>query len=171
MIAILRASQKEYGVQNLRAWVSNFEDFTPDGEYDIAFLTMSPALQDERDFEKFLNLAPKRVYMNWSAQRRSSLTERFVPAYARNFSNTIGKFEAFLRARGVEYGTHDFSEHRQSLRDIDDAFDDIAWHMGINGVSFEPANLRAQIEREIAEHGTGGKIIDQIHTQMRVLVF
>lgn len=47
----------------------------PNVKFDLAFLSMSPALQNEKDYKAFLNLASKKVYLGWASRRKSSFLD------------------------------------------------------------------------------------------------
>ena len=61
MLKIMLEDAAKFGVSNLTAVQSDFKNFNPNRVYDIAFSTMSPAISDEEDFEKFINLGKQRT--------------------------------------------------------------------------------------------------------------
>ncbi len=67
---------------------------------------MSPALQNERDFDAFLALGERKIYLNWASERNSSmlapLFERFG-AGAKRLATAAEKFEAMLGARDIKF--------------------------------------------------------------------
>ena len=82
------------------------ENFKIPAVFDIAFLTMSPALKSTEDFEAFLALGERKIYLNWASERNSSmlapLFERFGAGHKR-LATAAEKFEALLGARDIKF--------------------------------------------------------------------
>jgi len=171
MIEILKADAAKFGISNLEAFVCDFCDFLPKKRYDIAFLTMSPALKSEKEMEKFLNLGEKHVFKAWRENRISSLFSHFVSEDRRKMSANLEDFEQFLAKNGVKYQSFDFDEIWEKERDVDDAFSDVSWHMELNKTEFDAQILRSSIAKLIAKSGKNGKILDKNISKTRLLVF
>lgn len=74
MLEILQEDAKTHAISNVRTLNLDFENFYKNNNtnFDLAFLSMSPALQNEKDYKAFLSLASKKVYLGWASRRKSS---------------------------------------------------------------------------------------------------
>ena len=77
MLKVMLEDAAKFNILNLTAVQSDFKNFNPNRVYDVAFSTMSPAIADDEDFSKFINLGEKRVYLWWNKPRYSSVLELF----------------------------------------------------------------------------------------------
>ncbi len=143
------------------------ENFKIPAVFDIAFLTMSPALKSERDFEAFLALGERKIYLNWASERNSSmlapLFERFGTG-AKRLATAAEKFEALLGARDIKFKSEILTEKREQKRSLQEAVQNAAWHLHMDGTE---ASER-EIEEILKKRAKGGVISDEIEASFKL---
>ncbi|NLK66087.1 MAG: methyltransferase domain-containing protein [Campylobacteraceae bacterium] len=154
---------------NVETKLVSFDEFETDRKFDIAFLTMSPALKTEADYEKFLNLANLRVYMNWEEKRSSSLVDPFFKKYGYDNLNRNRAIylQEYLDNNAISYKTEILTETRIAKRSFEEAFENACWHLEISGLKFNKNEVKENIKSRLKD----GYIDDVIKSKMRVLVF
>nr|WP_314375131.1 class I SAM-dependent methyltransferase [uncultured Campylobacter sp.] len=135
--------------------------------FDIAFLTMSPALKSTEDFEAFLALGERKIYLNWASERNSSmlapLFERFGTG-AKRLATAAEKFEALLGARDIKFKSEILTERREQKRSLQEAVQNAAWHLHMDGAE---ASER-EIEEILKKRAKGGMISDEIEASFKL---
>ena len=143
------------------------ENFKIPAVFDIAFLTMSPALKSEWDFEAFLALGERKIYLNWASERNSSmlapLFERFGADHKR-LATAAEKFEAMLGARDIKFKSEILTEKREQKRSLQEAVQNAAWHLHMDGAK---ASER-EIEELLKKRAKGGMISDEIKASFKL---
>ena len=143
------------------------ENFKIPAVFDIAFLTMSPALKSERDFEAFLALGERKIYLNWASERNSSmlapLFERFGAGHKR-LASAAEKFEALLGARDINFKSEILAEKREQKRSLQEAVQNAAWHLHMDGAE---ASER-EIEEILKKRAKDGVISDEIEASFKL---
>lgn len=143
------------------------ENFKIPAVFDIAFLTMSPALKSTKDFEAFLALGERKIYLNWASERNSSmlapLFERFGAGYKR-LATAAEKFEALLGARDIKFKSEILTEKREQKRSLQEAVQNAAWHLHMDGAE---ASER-EIEELLKKRAKGGVISDEIEASFKL---
>ena len=169
MLEELNLKKTEFKIKNLQTINSDFKNFKTADKFDIAFLTMSPALQSEDDFKKFINLGNLRIYLNWEEPKNSSMLEPFYKIYKRNDKNknTASNLQNFLIKNNISYKTEVLKEIRSANRSFNEAFENTIWHLEINGIKYD----ENKIKNTLLKMQKDGFIEDVIKSKMRVLVF
>lgn len=143
------------------------ENFKIPAVFDIAFLTMSPALKSTEDFEAFLALGERKIYLNWASERNSSmlapLFERFGTGHKR-LATAAEKFEALLGARDIKFKSAILTERREQKRSLQEAVQNAAWHLHMDGAE---ASER-EIEEILKKWAKGGMISDEIEASFKL---
>lgn len=143
------------------------ENFKIPAVFDIAFLTMSPALKSTEDFEAFLALGERKIYLNWASERNSSmlapLFERFGTGHKR-LATAAEKFEALLGARDIKFKSEILTERREQKRSLKEAVQNAAWHLHMDGAE---ASER-EIEELLKKRAKGGMISDEIEASFKL---
>lgn len=172
-----RSQSEISNLQAQEAQVLNFKDaasktresknFKIPAVFDIAFLTMSPALKSTEDFEAFLALGERKIYLNWASERNSSmlapLFERFGTGHKR-LATAAEKFEALLGARDIKFKSEILTERREQKRSLQEAVQNAAWHLHMDGVE---ASER-EIEEILKKRAKGGVISDEIEASFKL---
>lgn len=167
---ISNAQAQEARALNLKDAVSKnreSENFKIPAVFDIAFLTMSPALKSTEDFEAFLALGERKIYLNWASERNSSmlvpLFERFGTGHKR-LATAAEKFEALLGARDIKFKSEILTEKREQKRSLQEAVQNAAWHLHMDGAE---ASER-EIEEILKKRAKGGMISDDIEASFKL---
>ncbi len=172
-----RSQSEISNLQAQEAQVLNFKDaasktresknFKIPAVFDIAFLTMSPALKSTEDFEAFLALGERKIYLNWANERNSSmlapLFERFGAGHKR-LATAAEKFEALLGARDIKFKSEILTERREQKRSLQEAVQNAAWHLHMDGAE---ASER-EIEELLKKRAKGGMISDEIEASFKL---
>ena len=167
---ISNAQAQETRALNLKDAVSEnreSENFKIPAIFDIAFLTMSPALKSTEDFEAFLALGERKIYLNWASERNSSmlapLLERFGAGHKR-LATAAEKFEALLGARDIKFKSEILTERREQKRSLQEAVQNAAWHLHMDGAE---ASER-EIEELLKKRAKGGMKSDEIEASFKL---
>lgn len=167
---ISNSQAQEARALNLKDAVSKSresENFKIPAVFDIAFLTMSPALKSTEDFEAFLALGERKIYLNWASERNSSmlapLFERFGTG-AKRLAGAAEKFEALLGARDIKFKSEILTERREQKRSLQEAVQNAAWHLHMDGAE---ASER-EIEEILKKRDKGGMISDEIEASFKL---
>ena len=168
MLKIMLEDAAKFGVSNLTAVQSDFKNFNPNRVYDIAFSTMSPAISDEEDFEKFINLGKQRVYLWWNKPRYSSVLELFYEGSQRgSFKEKANFFEEYLRRENIAFNSCVLEESREQKRTLEEMTQNALWHLQIANFAHEENAVRSRLE-SIAKDGF---VAEKIVSSMKLLVF
>ena len=167
---ISNAQAQEARALNLKDAVSKSresENFKIPAVFDIAFLTMSPALKSTKDFEAFLALGERKIYLNWASERNSSmlapLLERFGAGYKR-LATAAEKFEALLGARDIKFKSEILTEKREQKRSLQEAVQNAAWHLHMDGAEASEREIEELLKKRVK----GGMISDEIEASFKL---
>ena len=170
MIEILNKDAKRFGVTNLTSKVCSWREFKPTKHFDIAICTMSPAIASDEDFAKFHNIAKQKLYLGWDKPRSSDLIEPFFKKFGRTLSqkNVVNRLEAWLNEQGIAYKSEILNETRIARRSVQEAAENICWHLEINGAkNYDEKAVLAMLK----ERFDGEFIDEKIESQMKLFVF
>ena len=146
---------------------SESENFKIPAIFDIAFLTMSPALKSTEDFEAFLALGERKIYLNWASERNSSmlapLFERFGTGHKR-LATAAEKFEALLGARDIKFKSEILTEKREQKRSLQEAVQNAAWHLHMDGAEASEREIEELLKKRVR----GGMISDEIEASFKL---
>ncbi|WP_459829887.1 class I SAM-dependent methyltransferase [Campylobacter concisus] len=170
MIEILNEDAKRFGVTNLTSEVCSWREFKPTKYFDIAICTMSPAIASDEDFAKFHNIAKQKLYLGWDKPRSSDLIEPFFKKFGRTLSqkNVVNRLEAWLSEQSIAYKSEILNETRVARRSVQEAAENICWHLEINGAkNYDEKAVLAMLKEKF-----DGEFIDEkIESQMKLFVF
>lgn len=167
MLKILNNSAKKFKISNIKTIFSDFASFAPPQIYDIAFLTMSPSLKNESDFEKFMNLAKERIYLNWNKTRKSNIIDIFVK-HDKSKIHAVHSFENFLQNAKIPYKSAILEERKQNVKKIDEMYENISWHLRINKQNLDENFIKKEL---LSLADTNGNIYENLECSMKLLVF
>ena len=171
MLKELENSAKSANITNIKTIFSDFKNFKSEDKFDIAFLTMSPALQNENDFEKFANLANFRIFMNWEKPRNSTLLtpffEKFGVKNRQKKLNSTANLLNFLKDKNIPFQSEILNEIRHSKRDFNDAFANILWHLKINNFPYNEDEIKKMLKLKLENDF----IEDKVEICVRIVVF
>ena len=171
MLKEFENSAKTANITNAKCLFSDFANFSTDKKFDIAFLTMSPALQNENDFIKFANLANFHIFMNWEKPRNSTLLtpffEKFGVKNREKKLNSTANLLNFLKDKNIPFQSEILSEIRHTRRSFDDAFSNILWHLNINNVKYNEDEIKKMLKLKLKNNF----IDDKVEICVRIIVF
>ena len=170
MIEILNEDAKRFGVTNLSSEVCSWREFKPAKHFDIAICTMSPAIASDEDFVKFHNIAKQKLYLGWDKPRSSDLIEsNFKNLDALSLKkNVVNRIEAWLNEQSIAYKSEILNETRIARRSVQEAAENICWHLEINGAK----NCDEKAVLAMLKERFDGEFIDEkIESQMKLFVF
>ena len=168
MLKVMLEDVAKFNISNLTAVQSDFKNFNPNRVYDVAFSTMSPAIADDEDFSKFINLGEKRVYLWWNKPRYSSVLELFYEGAQRGcFKEKANFFEEYLRRKNIAFNSCVLEESREQKRTLEEMTQNALWHLQIANFAHEENAVRSRLE-SIAQDGF---VTEKIVSSMKLLVF
>lgn len=154
MLTLFKSSAENMGVANVVVECGDFEALALNGKYDIVVATMTPALQSMDDFKKAISLANEKfVYVGWGRKRSAPLLERAFELHGAKLHLPFGAPGAsvFLKEMGydaqVEY-SEEVWEHEMS---IEDAIEEMCWHIEIGGVTPDRSIVEGLIRSEFTD--------------------
>ncbi|MCR2099495.1 class I SAM-dependent methyltransferase [Campylobacter upsaliensis] len=155
MLAILQEDASKLGFSNIKSVNLSFENFMKENanlRFDIAFLSMSPALQNENDYKHFLNLAQKKIYLAWADLRKSDFLNPIFKHFNTEFKGFYKEdFESFLKKEGLAFKKVVFKEERLVERTREEAIENALWHLDMNGIKVEKNELESLILGDVRE--------------------
>ena len=168
MLKVMLEDAAKFNISNLTAVQSDFKNFNPNRVYDVAFSTMSPAIADEEDFSKFINLGEKRVYLWWNKPRYSSVLELFYEGSQRGcFKEKVNFFEEYLRRENIAFNSCVLEESREQKRTLEEMTQNALWHLQISNFTHDENAVRSRLQ-SIAQDGF---VTEKIVSSMKLLVF
>ena len=168
MLKVMLEDAAKFNISNLTAVQSDFKSFNPNRVYDVAFSTMSPAIADEEDFIKFINLGEKRVYLWWNKPRYSSVLELFYEgSEKRCFKEKANFFEEYLHRENIAFNSCVLEESREQKRTLEEMTQNALWHLQIANFAHDENAVRSRLE-SIAQDGY---VTEKIVSSMKLLVF
>ncbi|EDP6892971.1 methyltransferase domain-containing protein [Campylobacter lari] len=154
MLEILQEDAKTHAISNVKTLNLDFENFYKNNNtnFDLAFLSMSPALQNEKDYKAFLSLASKKVYLGWASRRKSSFLDPIFEHFNTHFKGFYEEdLQGFLNAQNIPYESEVFNETRVVKRDKESAIENALWHLSMNGVNANKQELESFVKDEVEE--------------------
>lgn len=155
MLEILQEDAKKLNLNNIKCENLSFETWmqnNPNVKFDLAFLSMSPALQNEKDYKAFLNLASKKVYLGWASRRKSSFLDPIFEHFNTHFKGFYeSDLQGFLNAQNIPYEYEIFNETRVVKRDKQSAIENALWHLSMNGINTNKQELESFVKDEVEE--------------------
>lgn len=154
MLEILQEDTKTHAISNVKTLNLDFENFYKNNntKFDLAFLSMSPALQNEKDYKAFLSLASKKVYLGWASRRKSSFLDPIFEHFNTHFKGFYEEdLQGFLNAQNIPYEVEIFNEIRVVKRDRESAIENALWHLSMNGLNANKQELESFVKDEVEE--------------------
>lgn len=154
MLEILQEDAKTHVISNIKTLNLDFENFYKNNNtnFDLAFLSMSPALQNEKDYKAFLSLASKKVYLGWASRRKSSFLDPIFEHFNTHFKGFYeDDLQGFLNAQNIPYESEIFNETRVVKRDKESAIENALWHLSMNGINANKQELESFVKDEVEE--------------------
>ncbi|EFU5123613.1 class I SAM-dependent methyltransferase, partial [Campylobacter jejuni] len=155
MLEILQEDAKKLNLNNIKCENLSFETWmqnNPNVKFDLAFLSMSPALQNEKDYKAFLNLASKKVYLGWASRRKSSFLDPIFEHFNTHFKGFYeSDLQGFLNTQNIPYECEIFNETRVVKRDKQSAIENALWHLSMNGINTNKQELESFVKDEVEE--------------------
>ncbi len=166
MLEILKEDAKKLQLTNIKyenctftEWVSKNQNT----QFDIAFLSMSPALQDKKDYLNFIQLAKFRIYLGWADYRKSDFLDPIFKHFNTEFKGVYKQdLESYLLENDIKFHKFVFDETRIVERRKDEAIENALWHLDMNGVKASKQDLEAFVKDDITE---------TIQSKIKLLVF
>ncbi|ELP0365819.1 class I SAM-dependent methyltransferase [Campylobacter upsaliensis] len=153
MLEILQEDASKLGLSNIKSVNLSFEDFMRENanlRFDIAFLSMSPALQN--DYKHFLNLAQKKIYLAWADLRKSDFLDPIFKHFNTEFKGFYKQdFESFLLENDIDFHKVIFEERRVVKRTREEAIENALWHLHMNGINAKKNELESLILGDVRE--------------------
>lgn len=154
MLEILQEDATTHTISNVKTLNLDFESFYKNNntKFDLAFLSMSPALQNEKDYKAFLSLASKKVYLGWASRRKSSFLDPIFEHFNTHFKGFYeSDLQGFLNAQNIPYEYEIFNETRVVKRDKQSAIENALWHLSMNGINTNKQELESFVKDEVEE--------------------
>ncbi|HEG6783267.1 TPA: class I SAM-dependent methyltransferase [Campylobacter jejuni] len=151
MLEILQEDAKKLNLNNIKCENLSFETWmqnNPNVKFDLAFLSMSPALQNEKDYKAFLNLASKKVYLGWASRLLDPIFEHFNTHFKGFYESDL---QGFLNTQNIPYEYEIFNETRVVKRDKQSAIENALWHLSMNGINTNKQELESFVKDEVEE--------------------
>ncbi|MCC2991778.1 class I SAM-dependent methyltransferase, partial [Campylobacter jejuni] len=139
MLEILQEDAKKLNLNNIKCKNLSFETWmqnNPNVKFDLAFLSMSPALQNEKDYTNFLNLAKIKIYLGWADYRKSDFLDPIFKYFNTEFKGFYKKdLENYLLEKNIFFHKIVFDETRKVQRTKEEAIENALWHLSMNKIT------------------------------------
>lgn len=155
MLEILKEDAKKLQLTNIKYENCTFTEWidkNQNAQFDIVFLSMSPALQDEKDYLNFIQLAKFRIYLGWADYRKSDFLDPIFKHFDTEFKGIYKQdLESYLLENNINFHKFVFDETRTVERKKDEAIENALWHLDMNGVKASKQDLEAFVKGDIKE--------------------
>ena len=156
MLKFLQEDASELGGDNIHTICAKWEDFTPTKRFDIAFASMTPAMNNKQGFKKALEMCKECFcYVGWGRYRESPFASAILQKHNLELELPTGLPEVlqWLDELGYKIPPHKFMEssflHTSS---VEKAIEDMIFNVRVhNGVPNE--KLIAEYVRSHAQNG------------------
>lgn len=166
MLEILKEDANKLQLTNIKYENCTFTEWinkNQNAQFDIAFLSMSPALQDKKDYLNFMRLAKIRIYLGWADYRKSDFLDPIFKHFNTEFKGIYKQdLESYLLENNVKFHKFIFDETRIVKRKKDEAIENTLWHLNMNGVKASKQDLETFVKGDIKE---------TIQSKIKLLVF
>lgn len=165
MLEILQEDAKTLNFTHIKCENLSFKEWiqkNPHSSFDIAFLSMSPALEDTKAYEDFLNLAKIKIYLAWADYRKSNFLDPIFQHFNTEFKGFYKQdLEAYLLEKNIVFHKIVFDEVRQIQRSKEEALENALWHLSMNKIT---------TSREIVSSFVENDIIETIESKIKLLI-
>lgn len=155
MLEILKEDAKKLQLTNIKyenCTFTEWVDKNQNAQFDIVFLSMSPALQDEKDYLNFIQLAKFRIYLGWADYRKSDFLDPIFKHFDTEFKGIYKQdLESYLLENNINFHKFVFDETRTVERKKDEAIENALWHLDMNGVKASKQDLESFVKGDIKE--------------------
>ncbi|HHY2126948.1 TPA: class I SAM-dependent methyltransferase [Campylobacter jejuni] len=155
MLEILQEDAKKLNLNNIKCENLSFETWmqnNPNAKFDLAFLSMSPALQNEKDYTNFLNLAKIKIYLGWADYRKSDFLDPIFKYFNTEFKGFYKKdLESYLLEKNIFFHKIVFDEIRKVQRTKEEAIENALWHLSMNKITVSKETVSSFVENDIIE--------------------
>lgn len=167
MLEVMQEDAQKFGIKNLTTINSSWLEFADQKHYDIAISTMSPAISETSDFERFNQMADLKIYLNFAKRRTSTLLEPFFAHFnvVAQMGSSARGLEEWLKKQDISYEKVNLPETRIVLRSKSEAVQNICWHLDINNAQYEKREIVEMVDKMSDE------IPDTITSLMSLFVF
>ncbi|ELN3700932.1 class I SAM-dependent methyltransferase [Campylobacter coli] len=166
MLEILKEDANKLQPTNIKYENCTFTEWinkNQNAQFDIAFLSMSPALQDKKDYLNFMRFAKIRIYLGWADYRKSDFLDPIFKHFNTEFKGIYKQdLESYLLENNVKFHKFIFDETRIVERKKDEAIENTLWHLNMNGVKASKQDLETFVKGDIKE---------TIQSKIKLLVF
>lgn len=166
MLEVLQEDAKKLSLNNVECKNLDFQSFYTccKDKFDIAFASMSPALNKDEDYQAFLNLASLRIYLGWQEYRQSDfLTPIFKVFNAKQKCFNDDDMESYLKKQGIKFEKQIFDETRRNEKTREVAIENAMWHLNMAGIEPSVAELEELVKGEL--------IVEVVKSKIKLLVF
>lgn len=136
MLDLLKEDAQSLGlIERFTFTCSTWDDYVPE-PYDIAFASMTPALQTSEHLEKLCACTTTCVYLGWGGKRESSVLDPVFKAHGKalNVPEGAERIRAWLEERGQAYQSEYLEEVRRVRKSYKETFESVLWHFEINQI-------------------------------------
>ncbi|WP_172402531.1 class I SAM-dependent methyltransferase [Helicobacter sp. 12S02634-8] len=153
MIERLLRDVDSYGYRNIIASCEPWEEYDPKSPIDIAFASMTPALSNFKAFQKAFTLAKEALaYVGWGRKRESAFLQKVFKAHHIQLELPTGAPDVmqFLAQMGKHPKVSYIQKTKIYRNSLDNAINDIAWHISIHQAVPNKELIHTLIKEEIA---------------------
>ncbi len=149
MLEVLEHDAKELGLENIFTCKTSWSDYESQKNYDIAFSTMSPALDNDEEYQKFHAIAKTKIYLGWAGVRDSDVLGALFDAHGKKNSapNGAAKLKAWLQKNHISYTAEEIEELKISTCSCADAPSKYRWHLEMREIEVDEKILKEILEK------------------------
>ncbi|MCX2716800.1 class I SAM-dependent methyltransferase [Helicobacter sp. MIT 21-1697] len=154
MLDNLQIDAQSLGLKNVSTLLSAWEDVDIEslGEIDIAFASMTPALNNLAGFIKAINASKEGLcYVGWGRVRESAFLDEIFAAHYIKVELPVGLPQAlqWLKELGYKEPTYCYKEAAYTYKsDIQKAINDIKWHICMHQGEPDEEKIKAYLDKK-----------------------
>lgn len=152
MLKFLQEDANELGANNISTICSKWEDFTPTKNFDIAFASMTPAMNNKQGVKKALEICKECFcYVGWGRYREAPFASAILQEHNLTLELPTGLPQVleWLNELGYKIPPHKFMEssfvHKSSIeKTIEDMIFNVRVHNGVPNEKLITEYVRSQ---------------------------
>lgn len=171
MLKVLEQDAQTHHIKNITTFHQSWDTFTlPKELYDLAICTMSPAIDNSKNFAKMTQCAQTKIYLGWAGLRSSTILEALFQAHNVTYThpNGAGRLSSWLEQNAIPYKILSFDEYRETKKDFDTAMQSFRWHLEVRGVTPDSRKMKTVLE---TYRDQNNNVTEQMNNRMSLILW
>ena len=156
MLNKLENSAKIHNIQHIKTIHADFCTYETNDKFDILTCFMSPALNDEKVYEKLISL-PKigLCLLGWAGVRNSAVLQASFESCGEKIHahHSFDKLRKFLNLKNIKFKSEFFENEWEKTATLQDFVKSQTWHLKMHGCTPNPKKIAKALEKFADKNG------------------